>query len=228
MLHFQFSLWKNIYNYRDICCFSFFNNTDIYYMINVYSDASQTALKYLKDTEANIHNILVMAGNFNIRNSSWDLSFNLHLIYSNLITDIADFLDLILSNSTNQASTRYLDNANDANSVIDLIFLWPNSLEINNHTIYLEFWYSSDYALLTVNIFIIKEFVLDKWHTIIKNSEEEDKFIAELIKAIKKINTEQLSNKVLLELTVQEFANKSDVIWFKYSKCINIIKHSKA
>ena len=39
-------------------------------MINVYSDASQTALKYLKDTEANIHNILVMAGNFNIRNSS--------------------------------------------------------------------------------------------------------------------------------------------------------------
>ena len=39
-------------------------------MINVYSNATQIALKYLKDTEANIHNVLVMAGNFNIRDSS--------------------------------------------------------------------------------------------------------------------------------------------------------------
>ena len=57
-------------------------------MINVYSDITQTALKYLKDTEANIHNILVMAGNFNIRDSSWDLSFNFHSIHSDIITNI--------------------------------------------------------------------------------------------------------------------------------------------
>ena len=69
-------------------------------MINVYSNATQTALKYLKDTEANICNILVMASNFNIRNSSWNPLFSFHLIYSNLLTDIADYLDLILSNST--------------------------------------------------------------------------------------------------------------------------------
>ena len=69
-------------------------------MINVYSNTTQTALKYLKDTEANICNILVMASNFNIRNSSWNPLFSFHLIYSNLLTDIADYLDLILSNST--------------------------------------------------------------------------------------------------------------------------------
>ena len=57
-----FSLRKNIFSYRDICYFSFFNNSDIYYIINVYFDANQIALKYLKNTEANIHNILVMAG----------------------------------------------------------------------------------------------------------------------------------------------------------------------
>jgi len=39
-------------------------------MIDVYSDTNQTALKYLKNTEANIHNVLVMAGDFNIRDSS--------------------------------------------------------------------------------------------------------------------------------------------------------------
>jgi len=38
-------------------------------MINVYSDANQSALKYHKDTEANVHNFLVIAGDFNIRDS---------------------------------------------------------------------------------------------------------------------------------------------------------------
>jgi len=114
------------------------------------------------------------------------------------------------------------------NFIINLIFLRPNFLAIDNHTIHPKFQYLSDHAPLTVDISIIKEFVSDKWHTIIKNRKEEDKFIAELIEAIKKINTEQLSNKALLELAVQEFTNKSDVIWYKFSKCINITKYSKA
>jgi len=83
-----------------------------------------------------------------------------------------------------------------------------------------------DHALLTVDIFIIEEFVLDEWHTIIKNSKEKDKFITELIDAIKKIKW--LINKESLKLAVQEFTNKSDVICYKHLKYINITKHSKA
>lgn len=30
-----FSLCKDIFNYRDICCFSFFNNSNIFFIINV-------------------------------------------------------------------------------------------------------------------------------------------------------------------------------------------------
>ena len=37
-------------------------------MINIYSDSSQSALKYLKDIESNIHNIII-TGDFNIRDS---------------------------------------------------------------------------------------------------------------------------------------------------------------
>ena len=40
-----------------------------YYIMNVYSDFSHTALKYLKDTEVNIDNVIVMTGDFNIRDS---------------------------------------------------------------------------------------------------------------------------------------------------------------
>ena len=36
--------------------------------MNVYSDSSQSALKYLMNTEANINNVLIMTGDFNIRN----------------------------------------------------------------------------------------------------------------------------------------------------------------
>ena len=130
-----------------------------------------------------------MAGDFDIRDNSWDPSISFHSVYSDLLTDVANFLDLLLSNPTNQVSTRYLDNTNDSNLIIDLMFLRPNSLEFNNYTIYPEFQYSSDHALLKVGISIIKEFVLDKQYKIIKNSEEENHFITELIKAIKKINT---------------------------------------
>ena len=47
---------------------------------------------------------------------------------------------------------------------------------------------------------------------IIKNSKEEDKFVIDLIKSIKKMDTEHISNKELLDEVVQEFANKSDIL----------------
>jgi len=37
--------------------------------MNVYSDSSHTALKYLKDIEINILNLLIIIGDFNIRDS---------------------------------------------------------------------------------------------------------------------------------------------------------------
>ena len=49
-----FSLQKNLLNHRDILLVFFFNNNDIFFLINIYSDSSQSALKYLKDTEVNI------------------------------------------------------------------------------------------------------------------------------------------------------------------------------
>ena len=35
--------------------------------MNIYSDTSHSVLKYLKDTKVNINNLLIMTGNFNIR-----------------------------------------------------------------------------------------------------------------------------------------------------------------
>ena len=95
-------------------------------------------MNYCKDTEANINNILIITVDFNIRNNIWDLLFPHYSAHSNTLTDIADSLNICLSKSTNQVPTRYVDNLNNSKSTIDLMFLYPNSEEFDNHMIYPE------------------------------------------------------------------------------------------
>ena len=70
LINLHFILHNDIFNCKDISCISFFNCSFIYFLLNVYFDSSQLALKYLKDTEVNINNVLIITDDFNIRNSS--------------------------------------------------------------------------------------------------------------------------------------------------------------
>jgi len=81
------------------------------------------ALKYLKDTEVNIDSILVMTGDFNIRDSLWDTAFPHHSTISDDLMIVADLFNLALSSPTNPCSTRYSDTVGEANSIINLMFL---------------------------------------------------------------------------------------------------------
>ena len=69
LLPLWFSLSKNVINYKDILLVSFFNKNNTFWLMNIYSDLSHTALKYLKDTEICIWNLLNMTSNFNICDS---------------------------------------------------------------------------------------------------------------------------------------------------------------
>ena len=91
--------------------------------MNVYSDSSHSALKYLKDTEVNVNNLLIMTSDFNIRNSLWDPSFSHYSSISNDLIIIADSFNLDLLILTNPVLTRYSNTKGKSNSVIDLIFL---------------------------------------------------------------------------------------------------------
>ena len=168
-----------------------------------------------------------MAGDFNIRDSRWDPSFLYHSIHCNLLNNIADSMGLYVSKSTNYVSTRYSDNQNNSNLIIDLMFFRSNLSELDNHTIYPKWRLSSDHVLLTVNIVIIEEHIQTKKCAIVKNSEEEMNFIIELIEIIKGLNTEQILSKEILKQKFQQFADDTKRTWFKYSRNINITKHSK-
>ena len=66
---FFFLFRKDIFDHCDINTISFINNDICHYILNIYSDSSHLALKYLKDTEVNINHVLLMMGNFNIRDN---------------------------------------------------------------------------------------------------------------------------------------------------------------
>jgi len=68
-------------------------------MINVYSNDCQSALKYLKDTEVNIHNVLIITGDFNIRDSDWDPSYPFYSFYNDSLLDVVDSFNLKLSHN---------------------------------------------------------------------------------------------------------------------------------
>ena len=186
--------------------------------MNIYSDSAHSALKYPKDSEANILNLLIMTGDFNIWDSIWDPSFPHHSSISDNLIIIADSFNLDLLILTNQVPTRYSDTISKSNSVIDLIFLQSGSSKLNNHSIHPNWWLTSDHTPLTVSISIARENINLSKFSIPKNSEEEAMFIKEVSSIIKNLNISDLSNINKLENIVNTLASNTKSAWRKNSK----------
>jgi len=167
-------------------------------------------------------------GNFNIRDSLWDPTFPHHSSHSDTLFEIADSFQIDLSRSVVFSPIRFTDNAQDLNSVLDLVFLHPNSQEFDNHHIHPNWRLTSDHAPISVDISIIDEQLQTKKCSLIKNSDEEYSFIKEIISFLKNINTHSISSIENLESVVQKITFNINNIWFKNSKNINIMKHFKA
>ena len=75
----------------------FLNNGNIFFIFNIYSNNCKSVLKYFKNTKANLHNVLIMASDFDIRDSDWDSSYSLYSVHSDTLLDIADLFGLKLS-----------------------------------------------------------------------------------------------------------------------------------
>ena len=214
----RFSLQNNIINHKDILLISFINNYICSFIINVYSDSSHLALKYFKDTEVNINNLLIITGNFNIRDSLWDPSFSHHSSISNNLIIIANSFNLDLSTPTNPTPTRYSDTEGKANSVIDLMFLRSGTTQLNNHSIHSDWHLSSDHAPLTVTIPIAEEYITSPKLSISKKSKEEAVFVKEATAVIKNLNTSNLTDSIKLENLVNLFRSRIEQAWEKNAK----------
>jgi len=222
-----FLLRKDIFNHHDIGLISFINNDICHYILNVYSDSSHLALKYLKDTEANINNVLLMTGDFNIRDSLWDPSFPFHSSISDDLIMIADSFDLTLSSPTNPGPTRFSDTIGESNTVIDLIFLRYGSEELDNHSILPDSCLSSDHVPLLIDIPISNKIIHTSKLLIIPKSEQETEFIKNVISNISTMDTSNIVDIKKLEQVVNLLRSIVDQAWSKNAKKSKITKYSK-
>ena len=156
---FRFLFRKDLFDHRDINLISFICNDTLHYILNIYSDLSHSALKYLKDTEVSISQVLLMIGDFNIRDNLWDPLFPHHSSISDDLMMIVDLFDLALSSPINSGPTRFSDMVGESNSVIDLMFLRCSSSKLDRHSIHPNSRLSSDHAPLTVDIPICEEII---------------------------------------------------------------------
>ena len=185
-------------------------------------------MKYFKDNEVDINNVLIITGDFNIRDNFWDLNFPYHSTHKNTLFHIADSFQLELSKPTEFFYTRYSDNDQDSNSVLNLVFLYSHSSEHNNYCIYSDWRLTSDHAPITVDILIFKKHVPLIKQSLIKNSDEKNHFVDKLINSIKNLKMDSIQSTEALEDIVYLFTNNIKGIWHKHSKKVNITKHSKA
>ena len=195
--------------------------------MNVYSDSSHTALKYLKNTEVNIENVLFITGDFNIRNSLWDSSFPFHSLVSDNLIIIADSFNLSLSTPTNSCPTRYSDMAEESNLVIDLMFLRCGSYELDCHSIHPENCLSSDHVPLSIKIPIIEKVIQSSKLMIHPKSDQETAFVEEVISSFKSLDTSVIDDSDKLESIVNQLGMIIDQAWKKNTKKSRISKHSK-
>ena len=140
---------------------------------------------------------------------------------------IADSFNLSLSTATNPCPTRYSDVSGEADSVLDLMFLWNGSSELNSHHIFPENRLSLDYAPLSIEIPIIEEVFPSSKFTIPPNSDQEKAFIDKVILNFKTLNTNDMDDIVKLDLVVKRIGRIIDYVWKHNTNKSRISKHSK-
>ena len=216
-----------MFDHRDVNIVSFSNKGKIYFIINIYSDNCQSALKYFRDIEVNISNILIFTGDFNIRDCIWDPLFLYQSNNTNIIWEIADSFGLKLSIPYTQVPTRYVDNSHILDSVIDLMFLRPNSCKFNTYTILPELRRPFDHTLLWIIIKIYKKNFSTNIRTIFKDRKEEKAYISKLLTLFKNVQSNILSDIHILEKTVDTIAELLNNGWNYYSKKVRITQWLK-
>ena len=77
---------------HNINALAFHNDCGMNFIINIYSDSDQTALRFLSQNIINLNNIIIMTNDFNIRDSDWDPNFRHYSIHTKDLITIANSL----------------------------------------------------------------------------------------------------------------------------------------
>jgi len=175
----------------------------------------------------NMDNAIILTGDFNIRDSDWDLSFRHHSSYTDDLITIVDSLGLELSFPSNHGPTRFADNLWNTNSVIDLVFLPSANIGFGRHMLHPKIRKLSDHVPLIIEIGIREINTNINIWSIKKDSDEEKEFIFSLVQGIQNLDTSTIRSKANLKTLTQQLADVFENAWSMHSKQKHITKHSK-
>ena len=111
--------------------------------------------------------------------------------------------------------------------MIDLMFLRYDSSELDQHSIPPESHSSSDHAPLTVIIPLSEEIVQMSKLILTPKSDQESKFIKDVISKFKDLDMTSIKDIDKLERVIKQFGMFIDQAWTKNTKKSKISKHSK-
>ena len=74
-----------------------------------------------------------MTEDFNIRDNDWDSSYPYYSLHTDILREVTDSFGLELLTHINPVFTQYINNFQELNSDLDLIFLRIRLEELNNH-----------------------------------------------------------------------------------------------
>ena len=168
-----------------------------------------------------------MTGDFNIRDSLWDLSFPFHSSISDNLLMISDSFNLALSSPTNPGPTRFLDTAGESDSVIDLMFLRCSSSELDHHTILSDSQLSSDHMPLMIDIPIYDKVIHSTKLVITLKSDQEKEFIQNIISSFNSLDTSNINSVECLNQIIDQLGSIIEQMWSKSAKRSKLSKHSK-
>ena len=114
-----------------------------------------------------------------------------------------------------------------SDSVLDLMFLHSNLSKLNHHVIHPSWRLISDHAPLTITITIKEEYMMNTKLFLLKNSEQEEEFIKEVICVFKLLDTINLIDCELLKQIVDKLATSIKQTWNSNTRRVKITNHSK-
>jgi len=194
--------------------------------MNVYSDDCYSAVKFMLDQIIDIPNLLYMGGDFNIRDTEWDLSVSLYPAAGQALVDLADSLGLVCSLPELPVPTHYSDTDSHANSVIDLIFLGMSCAQVL-HRIEPDLRRPLDHAPLLLDLPILPENIHFSRKVLKCDSDEENNFLSSVTMGLCALNFSRLDSVDDLDLLSTAVSRVISNAWEINARNITVTTQSK-
>ena len=129
-----------------------------------------------------------------------DTLYPYYLMHMNMLQEVADSFGLEMSTSINLVPTKYMDNSQDLNLVLDLMFLWAGPVEFDNYEISPDLQSPLNHAHLSISIIVEKESIQEKKRFIIRNSDKEKEYINKLRNRLGSMETTNITSCKTLDM----------------------------